>query len=173
MTTTTNSRKNTTTSTNTTTFASTTTTTTERLSKALTESQVGTFENMVLLAARGIHDSYEWLSWAIHEIIPDLFTMMAVDWAAKSAHDRFIKKVLFDIEQDNYTGLFTELGNLCKGFTVEHLCYQLHLLRETIVKVEDSDKKKKCCEKAWHEYENACYWLYFLKKEVQKTTTTA
>ena len=154
-----------------TTFASTTATTTERLNKALTESQTGTFENMVLLAARGIHDSYEWLSWAIHEIIPDLFTMMAVDWAAKSAHDRFIKKVLFDIEQDNYTGLFTELGNLCKSFTVELLSYQLHMLREMIVKVEDSDKTKKCCEKAWHEYENSCYWLYFLKKEVQKTKT--
>ena len=154
-----------------TTFASTTTTTTERLNKALTESQVGTFENMVLLAARGIHDSYEWLSWAIRETIPDLFTMMTVDWAAKSAHDRFIKKVLFDIEQDNYTGLFTELGSLCKGFTVDNLCHQLRLLREMIVKVEDSDKTKKCCEKAWHEYENSCYWLYFLKKEVQKTKT--
>lgn len=143
--------------------------TTASLNQTLNKTPIDSFEYMAILATKGILDSYEWLLYASGKTY-DMYTITTIQFELESAI-KYAKKVIFKVEMNDFANSTESINRTSKEFTVGNLLLHLNYLKSLIERTEKiNDEAKYQCEKAWHEHENASYWLHFLKKEVQKTT---
>ena len=139
--------------------------TTNRLNQTLSENTtINSFERMVLLSAKAIIDSYEWLLYAVGKTY-DVYTILEVQDDFEEAL-RCAERVIYKVGTNDFVCDTEILSNASKGFTIGNLLFQQNRLKYLIGKVEKINAEAESqCEKAWHEYENSRYWLYFLKKK--------
>lgn len=137
--------------------------TTAHLNKTMARTTINTFENFALLSAKAFIDSYEWLLYAVGKTY-DVYTILEVQYDFEDAL-RCVRRIITNVEMNNYN------DTVRKAFSIGNIGSLLNTLKYLIGKTEKiNEEAKRQCEKAWHEYENVGYWLYFLKKKMHETT---
>ena len=95
----------------------------------------------------------------------DVYTILEVQDDFEEAL-RCAERVIYKVGTNDFVCDTEILSNASKGFTIGNLLFQQNRLKYLIGKVEKINAEAESqCEKAWHEYENSRYWLYFLKKK--------
>lgn len=137
--------------------------TTARLNKTMAKTSIDSFECIALFSAKAIIGSYEWLLYAVGKTY-DVYTILEVQDDFEEAL-RCTKRIITNVEMNNYS------DTVRKAFSIGNIGSLLNTLKYLIGKTEKiNEEAKRQCEKAWHEYENVGYWLYFLKKKMHETT---